>query len=152
MIDSYKGKVQNASSETRFFRRETKDVYGETLLGKHFFYQLPRKIARFLEVPNADSFTGHSMRRTAATWLANEGFTTMEMQKFGQWKSATVAEGYVENSVTARLEYANAISNESVSLRVRKTEKSCESRFMFANCVFNQPNFGMNRESTVKKD
>ena len=44
------------------------------------------------------NFTGHCFRRSSASIIVENGATSMQLQKFGRWKSATVAEGYVDQS------------------------------------------------------
>lgn len=151
LFDVYRSKVVSSMPDSRLFRKETKDGYGLTVLGKHFFYQLPKKIASFLDLPGAYCYTGHSIRRTAATWLANEGFTTLQMQKFGRWKSPSVAQGYVDDSTVAKREFAEAICQQNRSTKAQKIEKTGESRLLFANCVFNQPNFFLNSDNNVNE-
>ena len=132
-----------------FEKRQNRDM-GWQLLVSTSFYQLPKKIATFLNLPDAACYTGHSLRRTAATWLANEGFTTLQMQKFGRWKSPTVAQGYVDDSTVAKRDFAEAICQESNSVKMQKTDKTGETHLYFANCVLNQPNFFMSSENKGK--
>ncbi|KAJ8912588.1 hypothetical protein NQ315_005751 [Exocentrus adspersus] len=42
-------------------------------VGINTFGQIPRNIAKYLNIPNADQYTGHSFWRTSATILANSG-------------------------------------------------------------------------------
>ncbi|XP_031348032.1 uncharacterized protein LOC116174282 [Photinus pyralis] len=62
-------------------------------IGINTFGQIPRKIAKYLNLPNADQFTGHSFRRTSATILADSGADIRTLKRHGDWKSDAVAEG-----------------------------------------------------------
>lgn len=66
-------------------------------IGKNTFGQLPRKIAEYLRLPDANLYTGHCFRRTSAFLLADSGASIDLLKRHGGWKSSTVAEGYVEN-------------------------------------------------------
>lgn len=57
----------------------------------------PKLIATYLELNDAEEYTGHSFRRTSATLLANESSDMLQLKRHGGWKSGTVAEGYFED-------------------------------------------------------
>lgn len=60
---------------------------------------MPKEIAKFLGLPEADSYTGHSFRRTSATLLANSGADILTLKRHGGWRSNNVAESYIEDSI-----------------------------------------------------
>jgi hypothetical protein len=120
--------------------------YGNAILGKFHFYGLPKVIAKSLNLANPELYTGHSILRTAATWLANEGYSTLQMQKFGRWKSASVAQGYVDNSTVAKENYATSIAKTDFSVQ-NDSNQSRASKISFSgNCSFSQCNFYVNSE------
>jgi len=70
----------------RFFRklRLTKDskvVSSITPIGKNSCASVGKQIAAFLNLPDFKKYTGHCWRGTAATILADEGFTTQEIKR-----------------------------------------------------------------------
>jgi hypothetical protein len=69
------------------------------------------------------SYTGHTFRRTSATLLADSGADLLTLKRHGGWKSNTVAEGYVEDSVCQKKrigqQIANAISEKPSTSRER---------------------------------
>ena len=69
----------------------------------------PREIAEFLQLSNANSYTGHCFKRTGATLLANSGCTTLDLKRAGCWKSESVAERYVANSESTRMEVSKKL-------------------------------------------
>ncbi|XP_043479876.1 uncharacterized protein LOC122509710 [Leptopilina heterotoma] len=81
-------------------------VIGINTVGK-----IPKLIAQFLKLENAGEYTGHSFRRTSATIYADTGVSTMDLQRLGGWKSAGVAQGYVEDSTEYKKQTAKRISN-----------------------------------------
>lgn len=118
----------------RFFRYFNKGTIQNRPIGKSWFGELPKKIAQFLQLPNANEFSGHTLRRTGATFLANsEGITQLQLQLWGRWKSATVANGYIEKSTSTKRKLAEHIQNPSKI--AKKDFKSDENPFFsFHNC------------------
>lgn len=66
--------------------------------GKSWFYPYTKKVAEFLELPNPNTYTSHSVCRTGATLLADSGASLLELKQYGQWKSDCVAQRYVAES------------------------------------------------------
>lgn len=61
-------------------------------VGKNTLGKMPRMIAEFLKLPDANKFTGHCFRRSAATILAESGGDTRTLKQLGGWRSDKVAE------------------------------------------------------------
>ncbi|XP_074025424.1 uncharacterized protein [Leptinotarsa decemlineata] len=121
------------------------------LIGKNMFGKIPSKIAMYLGLPNSSSYTGHCLRRTSATALANAGATMTNLKKHGGWKISTVAEGYLEDSIELRNKTARMLStlsseeagtstvvNRSSSHTKEEIVSSGGSNFQgtFQNCTF----------------
>ncbi|KAJ8915459.1 hypothetical protein NQ315_003222 [Exocentrus adspersus] len=53
---------------------------------------------------NPEFYTGHCLRRSSATLLANAGANMTTLKRHGGWKSSTVAEGYLEDSIQNKME------------------------------------------------
>jgi len=85
------------------FRIPTKTSYGKS-----------KKIASWLALPNSDYYTGHAMRRTAATIIADRGGDTSTLKRFIGWRSSTVAEGYVARSKNNQREMANTLAPKQI--------------------------------------
>jgi integrase len=66
-----------------------------------------------LKLPERGSFTGHSLRRTSATLLADSGANILTLKRHGSWKSNSVAESYVSASKTSKLKIAKQISENA---------------------------------------
>ncbi|KAJ8914223.1 hypothetical protein NQ315_003586 [Exocentrus adspersus] len=72
-------------------------------IGKNMFGKIPSKIAVYLGLPNPSSYTGHCLRCTSATALADAGASSRtNLKRHGGWKSSTVAEGYLEESIALK--------------------------------------------------
>lgn len=91
--------------------------YTKQKRGKTFFYELPKRVAAFLKLPDIDKYTGHALRRTATTWLAERGASTNIIQKFGGWKSSSVAQEYIDNTDSMRQDIAATIQNQEINLK-----------------------------------
>lgn len=105
--------------------------------GKTFFYELPRRVAHFLRLEDKDKYTGHTIRRTATTWLAERGASTNVIQKFGGWKSASVAQGYIDDSDKMKTTIAQTIQesgNKAITLTTAQTVAQA-STFSFTGCT-----------------
>ncbi|XP_044593466.1 uncharacterized protein LOC123271256 [Cotesia glomerata] len=68
-------------------------------IGINTFGSMPKIVAKYLNLANSESYTDHTFRRTSATLLADSGADLLTIKRHGGWKSNSVAEGYVEDSV-----------------------------------------------------
>jgi hypothetical protein len=78
-------------------------------VGINTLSKIPSVVADFLKLPESESFTGHSMRRTSASLLSNAGADLGMVQRHGRWKSTTVAQAYVEESISSKIDIAKKI-------------------------------------------
>lgn len=99
----------------RFFLKYNNGKCGAQPVGINTIGNLPKSIAQFLKLPNPFLFTGHCFRRSSATFLADSGADILKVKRHGGWKSNTVAEGYVENSIENKKRIATDILGESSS-------------------------------------
>ena len=67
-------------------------------MGRNKLAMIGVDIAKMLQLPHPETYTGHCFRRTSATLAADGGATTAEMQRHYGWKSAKTAMKYVDNS------------------------------------------------------
>lgn len=84
-------------------------------IGHNTIANYSQKIATFLNLENSKGFTGHALRRTAATLLANSGANVLQLKRLGGWKSSTVAEGYVDSSMENKTKTAVMLSQRAMS-------------------------------------
>ncbi|KAJ8909322.1 hypothetical protein NQ315_016113 [Exocentrus adspersus] len=87
------------TTHSRFFVRYEKSQCTVQAIGKNTFGKIPQKVAEYLNLPNSTLYTGHCFRRTSASLLADSGASIDVWKRHGGWKSASVAEGYIENSI-----------------------------------------------------
>jgi cyclophilin family peptidyl-prolyl cis-trans isomerase len=113
----------NNVSTTRFFLNYRDGRCSQQVIGINSFGSMPKTVALFLKLKDPESYTGHTFRRTSATLLADSGADLLTLKRHGGWKSNTVAEGYVEDSVCQKKrigqQIANAISEKPSTSRER---------------------------------
>ena len=78
--------------------------------------QIPKQIATWLSLPDPQFYTGHSFRRTSATLLVDGGGDLTDLKRHGGWKSATVAKGYINESLHHKQEIHKKIT-KSIALK-----------------------------------
>lgn len=78
-------------------------------VGIHTIGKIPSLIATYLKLSEPKMYTGHCFRRTSASLLADTGANILSLKQHGGWKSTTVAEGYLESSLTRKEEIATRI-------------------------------------------
>lgn len=118
----------------RFFMRYQNGKCVNQPVGKHTFARMPSIIAKFLNLPDANLYTGHCFRRSSATLLVNSGGDLLDLKRHGAWRSSNVAETYVADSVMKKIDISNKIlynrnySNQdcaaSTGLEMPSTSKS----------------------------
>lgn len=95
----------------RFFLKYSKGKCTQQAMGINKFGAMPRDVAVYLKLSNADDFTGHSFRRTSATLLVDAGADITALKRHGGWKSSTVAEGYIADSLNNKRKICEQISS-----------------------------------------
>jgi len=78
-------------------------------VGIHGVSRVPMKVATFLNFDSPGSFTGHAMRRSSATMLVEGGGDLLTLKRHGGWKSASVAESYIEESIARKVEVSKTL-------------------------------------------
>lgn len=99
---------RNATSRRLFLKYQNKRCVNQ-VVGINSIGKMPSMIAKHLKLPDYEAYTGHCFRRTSATLLANAGGDIFSLKRHGGWKSSTVAEGYVEDSINNKIQISNKI-------------------------------------------
>ncbi|XP_031328935.1 uncharacterized protein LOC116159960 [Photinus pyralis] len=97
--------------ERRFFLKYQNGKCYKNVMGIHTISAVPRKVAEFLKLGNVQEYTGHCLRRTSATLLIDGGGSMESLKRHGGWRSTSVAEGYIEESIRNKKENASRILN-----------------------------------------
>lgn len=99
---------QNCKSSA-FFLNYQKGKCTIQRIGINKFGGMGKEIAKFLQIPDFEAYTGHSFRRTSATILVDAGANMTTLKRHGGWKSSSVAEGYIDESMRNKMDTANKI-------------------------------------------
>ncbi|KAJ8668959.1 hypothetical protein QAD02_000218 [Eretmocerus hayati] len=95
--------------------------------GKATIRTVPTVVAEFLQLPCAHEYTGHCVRRSAATIYASTGVTNIDLMQFGKWKTLNSAQIYNVDTDFNRNKVAhivtNAIMSEPISDRSNTTAR-----------------------------
>lgn len=102
----------NNVSHRRFFLTYRNRKCTVQPIGINTLARIPRLIAAYLKLPHPETYTGHCYRRSSATILANAGGDLTAVKRLGGWRSSTVAEGYIEESLSNKLETSRKIWGE----------------------------------------
>lgn len=79
-------------------------------VGKNTLGKIPFIVAKYLGLRDPDKYTGHCLRRTSATLLAEAGASMTTLKRHGGWKSTSVAEGYLEDTITSKNEVSRMLA------------------------------------------
>ncbi|XP_031340500.1 uncharacterized protein LOC116168690 [Photinus pyralis] len=111
--------LRSAKTEhTRFFVNYIKGKCTIQVIGKNTIAKIPYKIAKYLELPDAEGYTGHSFRRTSASLLVDAGGDLLSLKRHGGWRSTNVAEGYLGESIVKKSKVSNQITCGMLSSKV----------------------------------
>lgn len=108
-------------SNKRLFLKYRQSRCFNQAVGVNTIGSVPSMIAKYLQIPNATAYTGHCFRRTSATLLANAGADMSCLKRHGGWKSSSVAEGYIEESIENKIKISKKNSGceaENPSTRI----------------------------------
>jgi hypothetical protein len=89
--------------------KDSTGTLGKQVIGINEIAAVPTKIAEFNNKSNPKGYTSHCFRRSGATMLAESGASLPVMKIAGSWKSSSVAEGYIAQSVLTKRSIAEAI-------------------------------------------
>ncbi|KAJ8973823.1 hypothetical protein NQ317_001186 [Molorchus minor] len=90
-------------------------------VGKNTMGKIPSVVASYLKLSDVACYTGHCLRRSSATLLADAGVDITTIKRHAGWKSTTVAEGYVENSIENKTKIANQVLVGTTTSAITKT-------------------------------
>ncbi|KAI8430918.1 hypothetical protein MSG28_001036, partial [Choristoneura fumiferana] len=110
IVKKYESLRSTKGKSDRFFQNFQNGKCTSQPIGVNKFGSMPREIAKFLGLPQADAYTGHSFRRTSATLLANSGADILTLKRHGGWRSNNVAESYIEDSIQNKADISAKIT------------------------------------------
>lgn len=99
----------------RFFIYYNNNKCTRQPVGINTFSKIPSIIATFLNLQDPNLYTGHCFRRSSASILSDSGADFSAIKRLGGWKSTSVAEGYIENSISNKDKVAKNILSTATS-------------------------------------
>lgn len=128
-------------STGRLFLKYCKGVCNKQNIGLNTIAKVPKDIATFLKLPDPLMYTGHCFRRTSATLLVEAGGDILQLKRHGGWKSSTVAEGYIDDSISGKVATGQLILGQSSTQATasvvhssNKFQESSSSGIVISNC------------------
>lgn len=140
VLETYREYVALRPEKTchsRFFVNYFKGRCTTQVVGKNTMAKIPCKIAEYLGLEDAKTYTGHSFRRTSASLLVDAGGDILSLKRHGGWRSTTVAEGYLEESISRKIKTTNQILTGASSSDEVATLNICNSNINNTSEVFN---------------
>lgn len=131
-------------SEGRFFLTYRSGKCTVQPVGINTLSNIPKLVAKYLNLEDVNLYTGHCFRRTSATLLANASADILTLKRHGGWRSSSIAESYVEESVTSKIKIARHIvtGEEETSKKIRLQDDTAEDSVKNQSLVgLNQPVF-----------
>ena len=105
------------AAEGRLWRKLTANKEGKLLatkqkVGKNTIANYGKDIARYLQLPEPEKYTGHFIRRTVTTLAAESGLTVQQIKCLTGHKSDAVVQGYIDNSNAMKVTGSRSIELE----------------------------------------
>lgn len=105
--------LRPSGAPLRFFLTYRNGRCVKSPIGINKIGQVPKIIASYLKLCNPEQYTGHCFRRSSASHLANQGSDLVTIKRHGGWKSSTVAESYIEDSLQKKKDVAEMFRSTS---------------------------------------
>lgn len=152
IVKKYQKIRPNDIKTDRFFLNYQKGKCYKQVIGKNKISGMPKQIAKYLNLPNCEQYTGHCYRRTSATLLADSGANLTTLKRHGGWKSSTVAEGYIEDSIQNKTKISNQLT-ETINVRSNSpqpaTSKESQPWIPLSNQIPESPTFTDTQHSRI---
>ncbi|KAJ8969309.1 hypothetical protein NQ317_002768 [Molorchus minor] len=135
--DLYRDKLRPAHvNHQRLFIKYTSNKCTIQPVEIHIFGKMLTDIARYLKLPNSELYTGHCLRRTSASLLADSVANLCTIKRHGGWKNSLENKNRIAchilpnncpSSNNSEIEHINSISSTASSST--STISSCEVAF-----------------------
>jgi len=129
-------------------RRDGSSYYTSQPMGIHILGKIPIEIAKYLQLPNSESYTGHAFRRSTASAMAESGASTALMRTHFNWKSESTSMKYIESTDTQKLKISDFIQGNNKSISTNEIPKDTSVKNFHFN-IQNCHNFVLNMGSEL---
>lgn len=79
-------------------------------VGENSFNEMTKNMASFLELADAEQYTGYALRRSSATLAAENGANSMQMKTHFGWKNDKMANRYVDSTTKSKSDMSRLIT------------------------------------------
>ncbi|XP_044001775.1 uncharacterized protein LOC122848052 [Aphidius gifuensis] len=153
IIEKYMNLRPTATTSDRFFLKYHKQKCWNVPIGLNTIASFPRKVAEYLQLPDAETYTGHSWRITSTTLMADSEESKDDIERHGNWEPDEVAvvdplnnEEKVSNEITENIKLSsvndeNAVisttattTNINIKLEPSTSDTNESTVFYFHNC------------------
>ena len=111
-INKYIALRPEGTFSNKFFFKFRNGKSSKQVVGINTFGNVPKEIALYLKLDSPELYTGHCFRRSSATILIDSGGDLTQLKRHGGWKSSTVAESYIDESIKNQINVANRLIEE----------------------------------------
>jgi len=110
-----------------FFFQVRNGAMTKQRVGENSFNSMTKQIAAFLELPQAEKYTGYALRRTSATLAAEGGATAPQMKTHFGWKGDQTANRYVDSTTESKVKMSRAITGTKAATPATSSTSSTTS-------------------------
>ncbi len=96
---------------------------------------MPKEIAIFLELQDIHLYTGLCFRCSSATILVDSGGDLLTLKRHGGWKSSTVAESYIDESIANKMNGVNTLVSAVTEEPIPSTSKNYKVTPGYVNTI-----------------
>ena len=133
MFKKYEALRPKNTTTDRFFLSYHAGRCTHQVIGINKFGAMPKQIAQYLGLPNAELFTGHSFRSTSAALYA-DSISGKILKRHAERRSNEIAEEYIEDSKNNKRKICDQITIRSIADQLGGCSKS-EIELPISKCL-----------------
>jgi integrase len=103
--------------EEYFFHQFRQGKVTRQRVGLKSIGSVPQIVARYLGLPEPETYTSHSLRRSSASAMAEAGVSFLGIKNYVGWKGDRAAHGYIDQSLRSKSEIAKSLLRSDVEAR-----------------------------------
>ena len=154
-LDTYVASNKMIKNPSILWRAIRNNHFFDQRVGVNTLGSIPQLVAQYLRLPDPKQYTGHCMRRSAATVAAANGASLETLKKIGRWNSSNVPSLYVDKSGIDTWNAVQQTMTSRTSVSMDASTSSSSMRTMFHDCRIGNINIYIKEaktEDSVKED
>lgn len=116
-------------------RKDNTGYYTKQPMGENLLRKFTVKMAQFLNLPQPEKYTGHAIRRSCASIMAEAGASSSQLKKHFNWKSESTSLKYIESTDSGKRTIADMLTPDQPEKKQVKTEKIEQNVVNLTNCT-----------------